>query len=47
MTADTHQHRGANVGVSIFVYSGLIVISIVFMNVFLAIVMSAWEDLVF
>ena len=42
---NTTTHLGGNVGVSIFVYSGLIIISIVFMNVFLAIVMSAWEDL--
>ena len=42
---NTTSHVGGNFGVMVFVYSSLIIIAIIFMNVFLAMVMTAWEDL--
>lgn len=42
---DTTRHIGGNLAEVAFVYSALIIIAIIFMNVFLAMVMTAWEDL--
>eukprot|EP01043_Picozoa_sp_COSAG02_P031759 COSAG02_NODE_2088_length_9877_cov_3.833299_1_plen_1373_part_00 len=42
---DTTRHIGGNLGEVAFVYSALIIIAIIFMNVFLAMVMTSWENL--
>ena len=42
---DTTQHVGASTGVTMFIYSSIIVISIIMMNIFLAIVLSGWQGL--